>query len=493
MSASQSPSSSASLIPWRAQPGPQLTAIQLDLVDELLYGGAVFGGKSDFLLGDFAQDVPSDYGAHWHGILFRKTYPQLEALISRSLEIYPPWFGLDASKAWSSTNKTWTWPNGATLKLRFMESENDWMQYWGHAYTWMGWDELGLWPSLIPYKRMKARLRSAQAKIPNKRIRASANPGGPGHHEIKTYFGIDRWPLGGEIFEADDNSKMRRVFIRARLADNRIGISNDPGYESRLEGLGSPQLVRALKEGDWSIIDGAYFPEFGDHHILAPFEIPKHWARIRSMDWGSAKPFAVHWFAVSDGEIPSIPRGALVCYREWYGMEKNQPNVGLRLVAEEVAAGILERQAPNERIDTAVLDPAAFAHHDGPSIAERMALAGAAFMPADNARVGVRGAMGGWDLVRARLKGDGEKPMIYFFSTCPDIIRTLPAMQHDITRPEDMDTDGEDHAVDSLRYGCASRPWIRPAPKPIEAPRGGRTFAEVIARAERHDNVRARI
>ena len=79
----ESPSSNANKIPWRAQPGPQLTAIKRAWVEELLYGGAVFGGKSDFLLGDFAQDIPSDYGAHWHGILFRKTYPQLEELIAR--------------------------------------------------------------------------------------------------------------------------------------------------------------------------------------------------------------------------------------------------------------------------------------------------------------------------------------------------------------------------------------------------------------------------
>jgi len=147
--------------PWRAQPGPQLTAIQRDTVSELLYGGAVFGGKSDFLLGDFAQDVPRDYGAHWHGVLFRKNYPQLEDLISRSKEIYPAWFpGVD----WSNQTKTWTWPNGATLKMRFMESDDDWMQYWGHAYTWIGWDEIALWSSSTSYLRMKARLRSATAK-----------------------------------------------------------------------------------------------------------------------------------------------------------------------------------------------------------------------------------------------------------------------------------------------------------------------------------------
>jgi hypothetical protein len=461
MSRSQSSANTATLIPWRAQQGPQLTAIRLDTIDELLFGGAVFGGKSDYLLGDFAQDVYCPWGEHWHGILFRKTYPELEELIARALEIYPPWFGIDSAKCWSSTTKTWTWPNGATLKMRFMESDNDWQRYWGHAYTWIGWDELGLWASQVPYQRMKARLRSAKAQIPNKRIRASANPGGAGHHWVKSHFGIDRYPLGGEIFEAKDGSGMKRVFVRSHLADNQIGLKNDPGYESRLEGAGSAQFVRALKKGDWNVIAGAFFPEFGEQHIVEPVELPAHWVRFRSMDWGSAKPFAVNWWAISDGEMPQFPRGAMVNYREWYGMVADQPNEGLKLTAEEVADGILERQLPSEAIDMSVLDPSAFAVNGGPSIAARMANRKVFFQQADNKRVSQRGALSGWDLVRQRLKGDGERPMIFFFATCTDTIRTLPALQHDDMRPEDVDTDGEDHAGDSVRYACSARPWVR--------------------------------
>jgi hypothetical protein len=485
LSLSQSSESDGTLMPWRAQTGPQLTAIQHDLIDELLYGGAVFGGKSDFLLGDFAQDVYQPYGSHWHGILFRKTYPELEELISRSLEIYPPWFGLDADKAWSKSNNTWTWPNGATLKMRFMESDNDWMRYWGHAYTWIGWDELGLWPNSTPYMRMKARLRSAAAKIPNKRIRSSANPGGPGHHWVRMYFGVDKWPFGGHTFDAPDGSGMRRVFIRSRLQDNKIGMDNDPGYAQRLEGVGSPEFVRALKEGDWNVIAGAFFPEFGLRHILEPFEIPKHWARFRSMDWGSARPFAVNWWAVSDGEIPDVPRGAIINYREWYGMQPGQPNVGLKLTAEEVADGILAREAPGEMIDMSVLDPSAFAVNGGPSIASRMAGRKVFFQQADNKRVAQRGALSGWDLVRHRLKG-GDAPMVYFFSTCIETIRTLPALQHDDMRPEDVDTDGEDHAGDSVRYACSARPWVRDAPNnpPAKFP-VHQTINEIIAAQRR--------
>jgi len=461
MNPSESPSKIESRIPWRAQPGPQLSAIRKSWVEELLYGGAVFGGKSDFLLGDFAQDVPTEYGSHWHGILFRKNYPQLEELISRSKEIYPAWFGLD-SRAWSAGTKTWTWPNGATLKMRFMESDDDWMQYWGHAYTWIGWDELALWSSSNPYLKMKARLRSAAAAIPYKRIRASANPGGPGHHWVKRYFGIDRFPLGGQVVSPDDASGMRRMFVRSRLTDNQIGLRNDPAYAARLEGLGSPELIRALKEGDWNIIAGAFFPEFDiAHHVIVPFSIPQHWVRLRSMDWGSSAPFAVHWWAVSDGELLSIPRGALVCYREWYGATPD--DLGLKLTAEEVADGIRERER-GEKIDDGVLDPSAFARNGGPSIAERMRDRKVYFRRADNTRVGSRGALGGWDLVRQRLKGN-EAPMIYFTTQCPDTIRTFPAVQHDSNRIEDVDTHSNDHCADSVRYVCAARPWVRDVPK----------------------------
>jgi hypothetical protein len=62
------------------------------------------------------------------------------------------------------------------------------------------------------------------------------------------------------------------------------------------------------------------------------------------------------------------------------------------------------------------------------------------FRRADNARVPQRGAMGGWDQMRGRMLGESERPMIYCFSTCVDSIRTIPALQHDKDRPEDLDT-----------------------------------------------------
>ena len=122
----------------------------------------------------------------------------------------------------------------------------------------------------------------------------------------------------------------------------------------------------------------------------------------------------------------------------------------------------------NETISMNVLDPSAFKHVTGKSIAEQMADWKVYFQEADNTRIP------GWTMVRGRLKGlEDETPMIYFFTTCPDTIRTLPELQHDRGKKaaamEDVDTHSEDHCGDTVRYACMSRPWVRKVvgPKPV--------------------------
>jgi len=153
-----------------------------------------------------------------------------------------------------------------------------------------------------------------------------------------------------------------------------------------------------------------------------------------------------------------------VRYREWYGAAS--PNVGLKMTAETVGAGIGHRESHDPNLRYGVLDPACFKEDGGPSIAERInkELIAARLRPfhaADNSRVPHRGSMGGWDQLRSRLVGQDGKPMIYCFSTHADSIRTIPALQHDPARPEDVNTESEDHAADEWRYACMSRPFVR--------------------------------
>lgn len=498
---------------WEPQPGPQALAIGAPFVQELLFGGARGGGKSDFLLGDFLQDI--HLGAIWRGIIFRKSYPELEELLVRAKEIFLP-----LGAVYKVSERTFVFPSGATLKMRHVETEGDADLYQGHQYTWIGWDELGNWPNLNAYRKLKACLRSAHG-VPNKRIRASANPGGIGHHAVKNYF-IDPAPLGMDLIKSidEDGTVTTRMFIPSRVYDNAILLANDPQYIARLREIGSPELVKAWLEGDWNVITGAYFPEFSsDKHVLEPFPIPDHWLRFRSMDWGSTSPFCVLWHAVSDGyQVPNgpyIPSGAVVTYREWYGCVPGKVNEGIKWTANQVGKGIVQRER-DEVMSFAKADPSMFKWDGGPSHAENMAKVDAHFSKGDNNR------LAGWDQIRDRLCGIKEPrapkdvgmghnggpalgdeapkvfsgtleeianrvagyiqtvkqepeqapesdsmvgtPMWYCFKTCVHLIRTLPALQHDMDKPEDCDTDGEDHAPDALRYGLMGRPWTRPKP-----------------------------
>lgn len=388
--------------------------------------------------------------------MLRRERTQLIETIERSRQIYTP-----LGAKFHEQDKMWRFPNGARLRFAYLERDSDAEAYQGHSYTRVYVEEIGNFPTPAPILKLMATLRSG-AGVPVG-FRATGNPGGPGHQWVRARY-IDPFPLGMRIIK-DEASGLERVYIPSRVGDNAY-LGED--YVSRLKASGSSQLVRAWLDGDWSVVEGAFFGDVwsSEKHVVRPFEIPSEWMRFRSMDWGSAAPFSVGWWAVASDDHEGIPRGALVRYREWYGA--SSPNVGLKLTAEEVAAGIVERER-GETIAYGVLDPSAFRQDGGPSIAERMSNHKVLFRPADNARVARLGALGGWDQLRARLKGDGERPGVFFFSTCVDTIRTLPALQHDPNRPEDVDTDSEDHAADDVRYACLSRPWI-PRPERPQRP-----------------------
>lgn len=445
---------------WAPQPGPQHAFIKCPFFD-VLFGGARGGGKSDACLGEFAIHAQK-YGRNARGVFLRREMPQADSLIDRSQEIYGP-----MGWVFQKMDRQWTSPEGAILRFRPLEDDRDASKYQGQNFTRVYAEELTHWASPNATDKMKATLRSAAGV--RAMFRATANPGGAGHHWVKSRY-IDPCPAGMKPL-MDEAGNLERVFIPAKVSDNLALMRNDPEYSNRLRLSGSKELVRAWLEGDWAVVEGAFFDNWSSsRHVVKPFEIPKHWTRFRSMDWGSAAPFSVGWYAVASddhslGGGRVLPRGGLVKYREWYGA--SSPNVGLKLTAEDVARGISEREAL-DRIDYGVLDPAAFAQDGGPSIAERMAYKPASifFRPADNKRTGRQGHMGGWDLVRHRLDGEGpERPMLVFFDVCAASIRTIPLLQHDAARVEDVETSSEDHAADELRYACASRPWIKPQPK----------------------------
>jgi len=445
---------------WEAQPGPQTALISCP-VFEVFFGGARGGGKTDGVLGDFLEHADS-YGQNAIGLMIRRQRTELIETIERSRAIYGP-----LGWQYHEQDKMWRAPDGARLRFAYLERDADAESYQGHSYTRLYVEEIGNFPSDRPILKLMATLRSG-AGVPVG-FRATGNPGGPGHQWVRARY-IDPAPLGYRVIN-DAVSGLERVYIPSRVGDNKF-LGAD--YVQQLKASGSEQLVRAWLEGDWSVVDGAFFDCWDStRHIIRPFEIPKEWARFRSGDWGSAKPFSFGWWAVVGDKFKtpggrSLPRGCMVRYREWYGMQPGKPNTGLKLHADQVGEGIATREAKDSKLVAGVLDPAAFAQDGGPPISERInaELIKAKlvpFRPADNKRVPARGAMGGWDQMRGRMVGDEDGlPMIVTFSTCVDSIRTIPALQHDELKAEDIDSDMEDHAADEWRYACMSRPWIRP-------------------------------
>jgi hypothetical protein len=459
---------------WEPQAGPQTSALLADWCDEVFYGGERGGGKSDFQLG-YQEDGALQYGKHWRGIMFRKTYPELEELQARAVEIFPgsgAIYKTQPSAGFPYSN-SWYWPSGATVKMRFIENEKDYGKYHGHSYTGISFDEVTEYAVPGGLLKMLSTLRSPYG-VPCG-VRLTGNPGGVGHGWVKERYISPAPPLTPYN---DPDTGFTRMFIPSKMDDNQILLESDPNYRNRIKAAtaGNKVLERAWLYGDWDIIAGAFFENWDkNRHVVSPFRLPADWPVFISGDWGSAKPFSFGWWAVVTDDYRTregvvLPRGCLVRFREWYGCKEGQYNVGLKMTAKKVGKGIAERNKSKKIFG--VIDPAAFTEDGGPSIAEEITKGSGQkvfFRKADNKRVSKRGAIGGWDQVRDRLDGENSRrPMMVFFSTCVDAIRTLPIMQHDKLNPEDVDTNLEDHAPDEVRYACMSRPWVRPADENTE-------------------------
>lgn len=443
------------IVIWEPQPGPQTDLIRCP-VFEVFYGGARGGGKTEASIGDWFSHA-GQYGEHAAGLFVRRKLTQLADVIKRFKR-----YGAKIGAKWHEQKKELLMPNGAVLKFAYLERDSDAEEYQGHEYTRVYVEEATNFPFPEPINKLKGTLRSSTG-VPCG-MRLTGNPGGPGHHWVKNRY-IDPAPGGYLVIKETESieiepgvtveTEIDRVFIPAKLKDNRKLLQNDPGYVLRLRQTGSEALVKAWLEGDWNGVDGTFFSEFDEsrHVLRGVLHLPDYWTRFRSMDWGSASPFSVGWYAVSDGSIPNIPRNALIKYKEWYGWN-GKPNVGLKMSANMVAQGVIKRDT--EKLAYGVADPSIFATNGGPSIAEMMVVEGCAWFRGDNAR------QPGWEQLRKRLAA--VTPLIFFHESCDNTIRTLPYLQHDDKNAEDLDTDAEDHAADETRYAIMSRPAIKDEP-----------------------------
>lgn len=449
-------------------PGPQSMLLECP-VEDILFGGARGGGKTYGMLLDWL-DHAIEHGRYATGVFFRRVYKNLEEVIADAHRIFPGFGG-----KWEASSGTYIFrsgpASGARLKFRHLFDVTAAQDYQGHAYTWICAEELTQWPTPDAIDMVRATLRSGYGV--RCVFRATANPGGPGHNWVKARY-ISPAPLGFKVL-TDPETGEQRVFIPSLLEDNRILMESDPTYEARLKRTGPPALVRAWRFGDWDIVAGGYFDDLWTPHIhiLSPFALPAGWTRRRSFDWGSAKPASLGMWAISDGTqpvapgrvLPFFPRGTFIRFGEWYAAERDEsglvkPNVGLRLSNTAMGAAIAER-SHGHNWSGDVADPSIFTEQGGPSIyaqlrdGARQRAHMLNWEQADNDRVA------GWQRVRdmldaARL-GERELPGLYVFDNCTEFVRTVPVLQADKKKPDDVDTDGEDHTGDETRYAVMSQ------------------------------------
>jgi len=483
---------------WKPLDGSQVLALSCPC-NHILYEGTRGPGKTDAQLMFFRRFVGLGYGQFWRGVIFDREYKNLDDLISKSKR----WFRLfgDGAKFISSTAQLkWVWPTGEELWFRVMKTEQDYWNYHGHEFPYIGWNELTKHPngnlydmamslnrtSFIPNlhspKDRKTKVMDVLPEIPLV-VFSTTNPYGVGHNWVKQKF-IDAAPPGQvvkitrEVFNPRTQQRENVTKTQVRLFGSyKENIYLSPEYILELETIKDPNKRRAWLWGDWDITSGGMFDDVwsNEHNVVEPFNIPPDWRVFRSFDWGSSAPFSVGWWTESNGDDLLLPngkwrstvRGDLFRIGEWYGWN-GVPNTGVRMLATQIAKGIVERELKMGMYGRVKPGPADNSINDvenGVCIAQDMAkkvtINGKEYKGVTWSRsIKSPGSRkNGWEKLRIAIYnaqpdgGPRESPGLFIFRNCQDgFIRTVPTLPRDTKDPDDADTGAEDHVADEARY-----------------------------------------
>lgn len=430
--------------------------------DEVLYGGAAGGGKSYAICWDALMRCLKWPGTHAY--LFRRTYPELEQTLVRTMtQIVPAALG-----SYTQTMHEMRLINGSVIHFCHMSDAGDMIKYQGAEIHWLYFDELTHFTKPM-YDYLRTRLRANKKLGITPCVRCASNPGGPGHAWVKARF-VDSTDVGRNISRVNVRSDVLNTSVYRKIQYIPATVKDNPhitkDYVIELEQ--KPKALReALLLGKWDAFEGQAFPEFTNDpehyqdrrftHVIDPFPIPMHWTRVVSFDHGYTRPFSFGVWAVDED-------GRAYRYKELYGCVPGEANVGLMKTPGEIAEMLADLMEPEFREGihvSGVADPAIWDRSRGMSVEEqiRSVFSGVSFMKGDNTRI--PGKM----QVHERLKFDEDgRPMMYVFTTCREFIRTFPSLVYSLKKPEDIDTEGEDHIYDETRYFFMSRPL---APRPI--------------------------
>jgi hypothetical protein len=413
----------------------------LDQHKYVAFGGARGGGKS-WAVRAKAVLLASNYP----GIVImivRRSYPELRA---NHIAPMRQWIGKKIGK-YNDSKKEYRFVNGSVILFRYCANERDLDNYQGTEVDVLFIDEATQFDESV-FQVLRACVRGVN-DFP-KRIYLTCNPGGRGHAWVKRLF-IDC------KFKEDENSSEYN-FIQSFVQDNKALMEAQPDYIKQLEAL-PPKLRDAWLYGKWDVFEGQFFEEFTDNsehyndqqftHVVAPFNPPGYWRRLRSFDFGYAKPFSVGWWAVS-------PDGVLYRILELYGCTQTA-NEGVRWPPEKIFREMARIESEHPYLKghdiEGIADPSIWDASRGISIADMAAREGIYFAPGDNARIP------GWMQMHYRMAFDNNGfSMLRVFEGCKAFIRTIPTLIYSETKPEDLDTTMEDHCADEVRYLCMANP-----------------------------------
>lgn len=419
------------------------------------YGGAAGGGKSDALLMALFVGILSNPGAKCG--YFRRTFTQLEGAggaIMRSKELFSDFPGAK----WNGSKHRWVFENlnNSIIQFSHIQNEDNVFDYQSQQFDYIAFDEATQFTRYM-YRYLMSRNRVTVNGV-HPLFMMATNPGGIGHMWFKKEFVSIGEPEKPHMVEVRPGKEEQHMFIPAQLSDNIILEDRDPGYRGVLEGMDDIERERLLG-GNWDIHAGQFFPRFDRNiHVVEPFEIPAYWKRFISIDYGLDMS-AVYWWALDD-------LGFYYCYKEIH-----RPNLSL----SDLAEAIREKTNPVERDALAytVASPDLWNRRQetgksGRQILTDNGLRGYGLRKADNRRVE------GWRVLREYLKpipdptADEDNPeltsrFLFFENKVPNMIRCLPALQHDDNNPDDAAGEPHDitHAPESGRYFAMSRPPLK--------------------------------
>jgi hypothetical protein len=364
---------------------------------------------------------------------FRKTFPQLNQSVLRNLARYN--YGKAVGGIWNGSKYELRFPGNSILTFAHAKNMEEAAALSSAEINMLVIDErTTMPPEVVDF--LYTRIRSGVEGVPCLGARSASNPGHIGHGVVKDDY-VDATDYGTK--EIVDKAGRRRIFIPAKASDNPyVG-----DYEKSLEGIADPDLRARIKDGDWSAMPDAAFPDWKrDRIVVPPFELPESWQRRGGMDYGWAAP-SVYLAAAKDGD------GRLWFYRELTMVQTPE---------REQARLILDANAGHHVMAIAA-DPAMWGK-TGSSLppADQMATEGLHLTKADNDRLGGKARMHTY-LAEApacayhRELGWATCPLLHVLDgACPQFTKTMGELPRDPHRPEDVDTDGPDHWYDSGRY-----------------------------------------